>query len=570
MELMAYVPYFSEAPNIERVPIIQHICEQPKEQDELDNFIKGNSIRSKIRRWFLRQCILFRKHPLTRWWLKSTSIVNYEISRHLALYPYMIHPFSSFRIVWESLMTIFTFVGLLVIPVSITFYFENYDNWYMINDTMNIVFLCDIVIWFFTGYYDYRTKVIVLNPRIVALKYLKNYFVIDFVSVIPIGFVNLIIPNSTWYCTTLNMMKILRIRNIIVYSRRLQNVYRMSFQLYKIVETFAITIVCVHWAGCLEYYVPMSVAYLGTLSNDSWIRSGYFRNKTTRTKRYLVCLNRATTALVSSVHYLDMKTPEDIILNLILTIVGFFGFLYLLSQFTYLLTTFDITIKYHLKIIQQLKEYMRYKELPRWLQRRLLTFYHYRNKKGFERNKKIIAEVSPCLREKLILHNYRALINSVELFKHLPETVVAQLVGTLRSEIFTIGDKVIEAGTRGDSLYFIVSGTLAVYNSTGTEVCHLEDGTYFGEIALVMENEYIIASVIAVQISEIYILDRNDFRRYVHRYPYLLNRLRNVALEHLNKSLNLEEAQHVNEAIASRYINISSVQGGAKSVRRAE
>lgn len=72
--------------------------------------------------------------------------------------------------------------------------------------------------------------------------------------------------------------------------------------------------------------------------------------------------------------------------------------------------------------------------------------------------------------QKLILHNYRALINSVELFKHLPETVVAQLVGTLRSEIFTIGDKVIEAGTRGDSLYFIVSGTLAVYNSTGTEV----------------------------------------------------------------------------------------------------
>lgn len=138
-----------------------------------------------------------------------------------------------------------------------------------------------------------------------------------------------------------------------------------------------------------------------------------------------MCLNRATTALVSSVHYLDMKTPEDIILNLILTIVGFFGFLYLLckqnssyeqylrvlginvtklllrfvAQFTYLLTTFDITIKYHLKIIQQLKEYMRYKELPRWLQRRLLTFYHYRNKKGFERNKKIIAEVSPCLRE---------------------------------------------------------------------------------------------------------------------------------------------------------------------------
>lgn len=42
---------------------------------------------------------------------------------------------------------------------------------------------------------------------------------------------------------------------------------------------------------------------------------------------------------------------------------------------------------------------MRYKELPSSLQLRLLTFYHYRNKKAFERNQRIIEEVSPYLRE---------------------------------------------------------------------------------------------------------------------------------------------------------------------------
>lgn len=62
------------------------------------------------------------------------------------------------------------------------------------------------------------------------------------------------------------------------------------------------------------------------------------------------------------------------------------------------MTTFHITTKRHLKIIQQLQEYMRYKELPHSLQNRLLTFYHYRNKKHLERNKNIINEVSPYLR----------------------------------------------------------------------------------------------------------------------------------------------------------------------------
>lgn len=64
-----------------------------------------------------------------------------------------------------------------------------------------------------------------------------------------------------------------------------------------------------------------------------------------------------------------------------------------------LTTTFHSTNKRHLKLIQQLQQYMKYKELPHSLQRRLLTYYNYRNKKGFERDKIIINHVSPYLRE---------------------------------------------------------------------------------------------------------------------------------------------------------------------------
>jgi len=42
---------------------------------------------------------------------------------------------------------------------------------------------------------------------------------------------------------------------------------------------------------------------------------------------------------------------------------------------------------------------MNYKELSYSLQRRLLSYYDYRNKKGFERNKIIINHVSPYLQK---------------------------------------------------------------------------------------------------------------------------------------------------------------------------
>ncbi|XP_078038696.1 potassium/sodium hyperpolarization-activated cyclic nucleotide-gated channel 1 [Augochlora pura] len=568
MDLMAYVPHFSEAPNVERAPVLEHVCEQPKEEDYVETVIKGDSVRAKLSRWLLRQRILSRRHHLTHWSLKSTTAVNYEISRHVKSHPYMIHPFSSFSIFWELFMTIFTGIALVVVPVSITFYFEDTSIWHVITDIINLVFWCDIGLWFFTGYYDYRTKVIVLDPRIVAIKYLKKYFLIDAMTALPITFVNGILPHWTWICTTMNMMKFLRIRNMVVYSRRLHGVYRISYQTFKILETFIVVGLTIHWAACFEYYIPICVKHLGTLSTQSWINSEFFRSKETTTERYLVCLNRAITALVRSAHYLDMKTQEDILLNLLLTFLGFVGFVYSITQLAALLTTFHITIKRQLKIMQQLEEYMRYKELPQALQRRLLVYYAYRNKKRFERNKKIIDEVSPYLREELILHNYLTLVSNVALFKHLPECVVAQLTSALRSEIYMCGDKIVKAGTRGESLYFITSGTVAVYTAKGKEVCHLEDGSYFGEIALVMETELRIATVIAVETCEICVLERDDFRRYISRYPDLLNRLQNVTLENLENNPGLEEACDIDTSVRLQYINISSIKRNRRTANK--
>lgn len=70
-------------------------------------------------------------------------------------------------------MTLFNMVALLVIPVFLTFYFDEPERWYLFSHAIDAVFICDIVIWFFTGYYDYRTQLIVLDPRIIA-RYTKR------------------------------------------------------------------------------------------------------------------------------------------------------------------------------------------------------------------------------------------------------------------------------------------------------------------------------------------------------------------------------------------------------------
>lgn len=68
----------------------------------------------------------------------------------------------------------------------------------------------------------------------------------------------------------------------------------------------------------------------------SWINSSYFQNRETTAKKYLMCLHRSLIAFSRSCHFLDMKTTEDIILNMILMIVGCFGAIFLLSKYFFI------------------------------------------------------------------------------------------------------------------------------------------------------------------------------------------------------------------------------------------
>ncbi|XP_071648937.1 potassium/sodium hyperpolarization-activated cyclic nucleotide-gated channel 1 [Temnothorax longispinosus] len=561
MDLMALVPDFTTAPRIQREPRVEHVCEMPPKEDLLLKIIPESSSWSRLRRWFLSTRIASRKHPLTLYCLKSTQAIDYEISRHLKSHPYMIHPFSSFRICWESVMTLFIVAALLATPVFLAFYFDEYEKWYIFNLAIDAVFMCDIVIWFFTGYYDSNTHLIVLDPRIVASKYLRGFFVVDMLSVLPLEFL-IVLFESMWYLASLNLLKILWIRTVITYSRRLYYVYRVNFHLYKVAKISVIIVVCVHWAACLEYYLPLAVAKIVEQNDASWIiRSSYMMKRRTKLAIYLTCVNRAVIALIGSTHYLHVSAPEDIIYNLILSVLGMLGFIYLLARLSQLMMTFHSTRKRHLKLIQQLQQYMRYKELPYSLQQRLLAYYNYRNKKGFERDKIIINHVSPYLREKLLLHKYRRLMNTVELFGYLPQTVVTQLIGAVRSEIFMPNDALVKASTRGDALYFVASGTVAVYNNVGKEICHLEDGAYFGELALLMEDERWIASVVAAENCEVYVLSRGDFQYALTPYPDLLAHLQKVALARPEQTPLLEKAHELDSpTIMSGNVNISSIK----------
>ncbi|KAK5643493.1 hypothetical protein RI129_007338 [Pyrocoelia pectoralis] len=124
----------------------------------------------------------------------------------------------------------------------------------------------------------------------------------------------------------------------------------------------------------------------------------------------------------------------------------------------------------YVEMVRQLKQYMYHRQLPEYMQRRILKYYEFRFQKRYFRESEILSTISGQLRQEIIMHSCRKLVENVAFFKNIPFALLARIVTCLRSEIFLANDVIVRAATAGNSMFFIASGTVAVFTASGREV----------------------------------------------------------------------------------------------------
>ena len=88
--------------------------------------------------------------------------------------------------------------------------------------------------------------------------------------------------------------------------------------------------------------------------------------------------------------------------------------------------------------------------------------------------------MNPILREEIVNHNCRELVDSVPFFSKADPEFVANLVRRLKFEMYLYNDEIIREGTIGKKMYFIQHGVVKVESSQSPDTRHLADGSYFG------------------------------------------------------------------------------------------
>ncbi|XP_054903441.1 potassium/sodium hyperpolarization-activated cyclic nucleotide-gated channel 4 isoform X2 [Poeciliopsis prolifica] len=404
----------------------------------------------------------------------SHKAVAMEQERLKSAGAWIIHPYSDFRFYWDLLMLLLMMGNLIILPVGITFFRdENTPSWIIFNVVSDTLFMVDLVLNFRTGIMKEDSTEILLDPRAIRQKYLKTWFLVDFVSSIPVDYIFLMVDSldSEVYRTAralrivrftkiLSLLRLLRLSRLIRYIHQWEEIFHMTYDLasamVRIVNLIGMMLLLCHWDGCLQFLVPM----LQDFPSDCWVSK-------------------------------------------------------------------------NLMVYKQVEQYMSFHKLPADLRQKIHEYYEHRFQGKMFDEENILGELSEPLKEEIVSFNCRSLVANMPLFANADPNFVTAVLTKLRFEVFQPADFIIREGTVGRKMYFIQHGRVSVL-TRGNKETKLSDGSYFGEICLLTRGRR-TASVRADTYCRLYSLSVDSFNEVLEEHPMMRRAFETVAVDRLDR-----------------------------------
>uniref|UniRef100_G1QIT8 Hyperpolarization activated cyclic nucleotide gated potassium and sodium channel 2 n=1 Tax=Nomascus leucogenys TaxID=61853 RepID=G1QIT8_NOMLE len=413
---------------------------------------------------------------------------------------------------WDFTMLLFMVGNLIIIPVGITFFKdETTAPWIVFNVVSDTFFLMDLVLNFRTGIVIEDNTEIILDPEKIKKKYLRTWFVVDFVSSIPVDYIFLIVEkgiDSEVYKTAralriVRFTKILSLLRLLRLSRLIRYIHQWEERGDAYLQLISMMLLLCHWDGCLQFLVPMLQDFprncwvsINGMVNHSW--SELYSFALFKAMSHMLCIGYGRQA---------PESMTDIWLTMLSMIVG--------------ATCYAMFIGHATALIQSLDS-----------SRRQYQEKHRYQGKMFDEDS-ILGELNGPLREEIVNFNCRKLVASMPLFANADPNFVTAMLTKLKFEVFQPGDYIIREGTIGKKMYFIQHGVVSVLTK-GNKEMKLSDGSYFGEICLLTRGRR-TASVRADTYCRLYSLSVDNFNEVLEEYPMMRRAFETVAIDRLDR-----------------------------------
>ncbi len=403
------------------------------------------------------------------------------------------------RYIWNVIILVASTFLAIYIPLQLQFDSASSPLLDFIYWTCNMLFIIDIGVR-----YHRFTKDQTISKR-PSFHFFGGWFIVDLLAAIPFG---VLFGQGTF-----QLIRLIKLARGAQFIRSIQQAeVRLSILLSLVSFVFWAALL-VHWLSC------------------GWLSVFGMDPEASDTTNYISSLYWTITTL-TAVGYGDIVpfTNPQRLYAILVQISGIAVFGYLIGEVVSIISKLDAAKVRYAEQVELLSTALKRRGLSKDLQRRILDYYTYLRDEDTAYDESTFLKTLPeGLRTDVALDLKKGFIESIPLFREADDKFIIEVALKLESLIATPGEYIFKAGDPGDALYFVIRGSLNVYDKSEDKVLTiLKPGDFFGEIAIFKRIPR-SATVKAKDYCQLYKLKRKIFKTVMKEYPDLAKQIEEKA-----------------------------------------
>ena len=468
----------------------------------------------------------------------------------------------NFRRIWDLVLMFLVLILAVVVPLQISFERDMLASeakrfWEVFNLLMDVFFMLDILINLRTSFSN--EGVTIISTREMASSYFRGFFVIDLIGAIPFQAFVGSGANAIKIVRMMRLLKLARLLRAASFFQALEHYTQFNPGVLRLIGLTMVAAMVCHWAGCAWWLIGEPTA-----GEDDWSPTRELVDDPSFATKYFYSFFWGV-SIVSGVTAVDVmpETLPQIISTTVLLVLSVLVTATAVSSATSTLSNMDATAELQRRQLDMINQFMRYKNVPNDLRRRINDFYEYLwSSVQSIKYAEVVKELPPALQLQLLLALNMRLLTQVPIFKFCDTRCIIAMTQKMQPVIYLPREFILRQGSNGRAMYFINRGTCEILKRRGIEnyltVAVLGNSDFFGETSLIFGRP-VDASVRAVTYCDISVLPYHSFQQIMRQFPDLAKMVVSVAKKLRERSGDKGGGRP----------SISSVVTSAKAIKKA-
>jgi len=433
----------------------------------------------------------------------------------------------------EWVILLFTLFNVVFIPIN-AFFSQDLGGLPIIiaiNAIIDVAFIIDFVLNFFTGYLDEWGE-LTTDKKLIWTRYMRTSLLIDLLACIPFDSFALLAgyTSSDFLVAMLRISKVLRF-NKILHSPRLET----SSLTLRLVRLIGYLILTCHWVACIFFGIAKLEDHFYPQS-ESWISVDWSHGLSVVDQdlvgQYSTCLYWSVVTMLT-VGYGDIipKTSLERMYTAVVILLGSIYWAVMYGNISLIISSTQQFNTEHKLRIDSLHEFIRHYKLPTEMAKQVLFSerQHFKLTKGLDLNS-IVDSIKQPIKSEVMSYVNTNLVRNSPYFASLPSVVVDALVSRLERKVYLEGQLIAVQGEPATSMYFLSRGKVQLFTTatnSGKETVFdtFLQGTVFGEQCMMSEHRQDV-SVRAVHGSvEVCSLSKSSYEHVRSMFPEVFEKM---------------------------------------------